>query len=272
MKVFLSWSGETSKQVASALRDWLPNVIQAIDPWMSSEDIDKGARWSSDIAKELATTKAGIICVTPDNGSGPWLNFEAGALSKTVDKEMVCPYLFRLRPSDLTGPLVQFQASEATKKDTQRLVETLNKVLQPKPLPERKLLESFEMWWEKLELTLASIKADDPPHHPIRSLDEMLQEVLSIVRDQSRTSLSILTLMSQVRSATPTFTGMYDGTFVSDGSEIWGIPNLIYGKPRNVPVLSMLQFPHHGLVKPDETPNNPGDGTTADPEAPQKDE
>src|ERR1700722_16316228 len=105
MKVFLSWSGETSKRVATTLRDWLPNVIQAIDPWMSSEDIAKGARWSSKIATELATTNAGIVCVTPDNSGAPWLNFEASALSKSVEKEMVCPYLFRMKPSDVTGPL-----------------------------------------------------------------------------------------------------------------------------------------------------------------------
>jgi hypothetical protein len=53
MKVFLSWSGELSHKVAITFRDWLPSVIQSIVPYVSSEDIDKGARWSTDIAKEL---------------------------------------------------------------------------------------------------------------------------------------------------------------------------------------------------------------------------
>ena len=30
-----------------------PPVIQSLEPYVSSEDIDKGARWSTDIAKEL---------------------------------------------------------------------------------------------------------------------------------------------------------------------------------------------------------------------------
>jgi len=188
MKVFLSWSGETSKHVATVLRDWLQNVIQAIDPWISSEDIPKGARWSSKIASELATTNAGIICVTPDNSGAPWLNFEAGALSKSVDKEMVCPYLFKMKPSDLTGPLTEFQLSQANKEDTRRLIGTLNKAATPKPLPDTKLTEAFEMWWPKLEKGLESIPLSVPTTKNSRSPESLLEEVLDIVRDQARES------------------------------------------------------------------------------------
>jgi len=94
MKVFLSWSGDLSHKVALTLRDWLPSVIQSIEPYVSSEDIDKGARWSTDIASELADSSYGILCVTKENLHAPWLTFEAGALSKTMDKSYVshcCP-------------------------------------------------------------------------------------------------------------------------------------------------------------------------------------
>ena len=64
VKVFISWSGDTSLKVAQLLRDWLPYVINAIEPYVSSEDIDKGARWSTDIAKELEDSTFGILCVT----------------------------------------------------------------------------------------------------------------------------------------------------------------------------------------------------------------
>lgn len=44
MKVFLSWSGERSRLVATALHEWLPQVINAVEPFISS-NIDAGARW-----------------------------------------------------------------------------------------------------------------------------------------------------------------------------------------------------------------------------------
>ena len=86
MKVFISWSGERSRSIAEALREWLPDVIQAVKPWLSAEDIDKGARWSSDLAHELEDAHVGVICLTPENLEEPWIHFEAGALSKTTRK------------------------------------------------------------------------------------------------------------------------------------------------------------------------------------------
>ena len=42
MRVFISWSGERSKRVALTLHTWLPDVIQAIEPWMSRRDLGAG--------------------------------------------------------------------------------------------------------------------------------------------------------------------------------------------------------------------------------------
>ncbi|MCL2483300.1 MAG: toll/interleukin-1 receptor domain-containing protein [Propionibacteriaceae bacterium] len=101
MKVFISWSGPLSKKVAQVLKDWIPSVIQAIEPFLSSEDIEKGNRWNTDIARELQESTFGIICVTLENLSAEWLNFEAGALSKTIENTHVAPFLLDVRPSDL---------------------------------------------------------------------------------------------------------------------------------------------------------------------------
>ena len=142
MNIFISWSGPTSKAVAEALRDWLKLVIQALDPWISP-DIEKGARWSAELAAQLGNAKTGIICLTPDNLEVPWILFEAGALSKTLENTYVCPYLFRVEPANLKGPLAQFQATRAEKEETRKLMHTVNRALKEDGLAEPLLNRAF---------------------------------------------------------------------------------------------------------------------------------
>src|SRR5437868_11508525 len=59
MKVFISWSGPLSKAVAELLKDWIKCVLQATEPFLSSEDIDKGAQWSGALNDQLAATDFG---------------------------------------------------------------------------------------------------------------------------------------------------------------------------------------------------------------------
>ena len=100
MNVFISWSGPISLQFATVLRDWLPDVIQAIKPWVSTEDIDKGTVWNAELSGQLSNVRFGIICVTPENASSPWLAFEAGAMSvnKGIGKQHVAPVLLGIEP------------------------------------------------------------------------------------------------------------------------------------------------------------------------------
>src|SRR5436309_1943241 len=92
MKVFLSWSGDRSRQMAAALRDWLPGVRQSMEPWLSVEDTPLGSRWASDIARVLQDVDVGILCLIPENLNSPWLLYEAGALSKRLEGSLLCPY------------------------------------------------------------------------------------------------------------------------------------------------------------------------------------
>jgi len=67
MKLFVSWSGDRSKDLASALKHWLPDVFPGLQVWMSDHDIDAGARWGAELEKEIGECKLGIICLTPES-------------------------------------------------------------------------------------------------------------------------------------------------------------------------------------------------------------
>ena len=68
----------------------------------------------------------------------------------------VCPYLLDFEPSELTGPLAQFQAAVASKQDTLELLRDVDNAME-KQLSEDQLVETFEEWWPKLEADLANI-------------------------------------------------------------------------------------------------------------------
>jgi len=180
MRIFLSWSGETSKLVAEALRDWLPNVIQSIEPWLSSEDIPIGASWFNEIQKRLENSTVGIVCLTRENLSANWLHFEAGALSK--QGVQIVPYLLDLTPSEISGPLSQFQCAQATLEDTSRLVKHLNEGIS-NPVPEQVLQRAFELHWPRLQNRLDEIRRVIPQVEPDRSLDEKIDEMLVLLRE-----------------------------------------------------------------------------------------
>ena len=160
MKIFLSWSGEFSLEVALAFQDWLPSVIHSLDPWVSSEDINKGERWGNQLATELETTLFGIICVDSTNFNSKWLNFEAGALSKSVDHSSVAPFLFNISPTDLKGPLTQFQCTRFEKQDIKKLIHSINNKLLD-PVEKDRLNKTFDSCWTNFNDRLRKIEVKE---------------------------------------------------------------------------------------------------------------
>jgi len=185
MKVFISWSGQLSKELAEVLKNWIPKVIQAAKPFYSPHDISKGSRWSNDISKELDDTKVGLICLTQDNLESPWIMFEAGALSKNVDNSKVCPILFNVDTSQIVGPLTQFQATtKFSKEEIYKTVLMLNEELGELKLKSSDLDDQFEMWWPRLKENVEKILSNTQPVTKTekRPTEDILEEILQLTR------------------------------------------------------------------------------------------
>lgn len=162
MKVFLSWSGNTSHRIAEKLHKWLPMVIQKVEPYISTE-IEKGTRWGTDIAEELEKSSFGLACVTSENKDAPWLLFEAGALSKSVAEGKLAPLLFGLDQSDIQkSPLTQFQMTKFERDEFLRLLRSINDSIDG-PLDAGILESLFNALWPDLEKEIDAILKSAAP-------------------------------------------------------------------------------------------------------------
>ncbi len=154
---------------------------------MSAEDIGAGSRWSRDIEQQLQHTNYGIICLTRSNASAPWVNFEAGAIAKSVENSLVCPYLLDLESSQIPrGPLNLFQAKTANQAETWELLQSINGAMENGSLNEQQLRRTFDRWWPDLEDILTNLPEEDEDAVEVASEEQVMAEVLDTVRTISR--------------------------------------------------------------------------------------
>ena len=192
MQVFISWSGERSRLVAELLNDWLSNVIQHLKTWYSPT-MDRGTVWFNDIFNALAESSTGIICLTKENLNNPWILFESGAIAKGVTSNRVYTLTIDIEPEAIKPPLGQFNATKPTREDMLKLIESINKFGEREALDANKLHCAFDAFWPQFEKRFQEIidtTDAEPIPSPQRSVNEMLTEILDIVRGLARDSIS----------------------------------------------------------------------------------
>lgn len=183
MKVFISWSGELSKSVGEVLRKYLPCMIQGLDVFMSTHDLASGGRWGVELAAELDQSAFGIVCLAPDNLDAPWILFEAGALTKHLEGGACSLLIGGLKPTDVTGPLAQFQNRAFEQQEFGQLFRDINQRMTP-PLDAAQLELIFGKWWPDIEgeyQSAVSASAKGIARAP-RGTHDLVEEVLNRVR------------------------------------------------------------------------------------------
>lgn len=175
---------------------------------MSSHDIDRGAVWFSQISNELGASNQGIICLTRDNKDKPRILFEAGALAKGLTSSRVYTLLIDLKPEDVKDPLAQFNHTLPTKDDLYKLILSINRELDSRPIPDGIIRQVFEANWplfeEKFENIINETEADTPPEIQ-RPQEDILSEILNSVRGIERrvSAVEATTNSSFVKSTHP---------------------------------------------------------------------
>lgn len=126
-------------------------MIQTVDPFLSSDSIEKGSRWSTQLKSGLSSSAFGIICLTQDNLQSPWMTFEAGALSEGLSSDRVCPLLVDVEPADIQGPMGEFQGTALNKTDMFKLISTINRASDGGSVEPARLAKLFDALWPELE-------------------------------------------------------------------------------------------------------------------------
>lgn len=194
MKIFVSWSGDLSRKIAEVLKKWIPCLLQSVEVFFSPEDIEKGDNWDRTISTQLSECKYGIICLTSENTGAPWINFEAGAIAKTLDSR-VAALMIDIKPSDIRGPISRYQATKLEKDDFYQLILSINKVLEV-PLDDKILENAFKAMWSSLEIDVnhitsqfamtsnkqkKSVASDQSENAPIEEVLQLLRKQNSIL-------------------------------------------------------------------------------------------
>jgi hypothetical protein len=167
--IFICWSGDRSRRLASALQTYLPTFVPGLvgntrdTTIFMSDDIAKGTRWFDEVEKELDSADAGVVCVTREALQSGWIHFEAGALARAVRKNeqarggTLYTYLLGVQPDELTGPLGEFQSTKFEKEDTKKLCAAVVTSM-AEHSPSREQWETaFEENWTKFEDAVKAI-------------------------------------------------------------------------------------------------------------------
>lgn len=190
MRIFASWSGQPSREVAVLLKNWIPNVLQEVDVYVSSQDIAKGERWLHNVNDNLQDHDFGFSILTPNNVSAPWILFEAGALAKSLKSRLV-PLLCGLNTIDLPNhPLTQFQYVLVPEHDEMlRLLSDVNAAC-ARPLPDERLKATFEKWYpdfqaayKQIDLTSKRKVKPDVDQAPAELVAQGLSDLRREMRD-----------------------------------------------------------------------------------------
>jgi hypothetical protein len=190
MRLFLSWSGERSRRLAQEFHQWIGDVIQTCEPWLSSDDVEKGTRWFGEISTSIAESNFGVIFLTQENKNRPWLLFEAGALAKNMEESRVFTLLVDLDNADIDQPLASFNHTKVEKEDLFLMVREINAKVSTPPLSDQNLRRSFDRLWPELHkkyLEILKETASVAAVKPVkRDSSEMLSEILETTRGFAR--------------------------------------------------------------------------------------
>lgn len=190
-KVFISWSKQPTDDLAIALKELLLHMFDNVEPFVSKE-IDAGVLSIPEIFNALSGSEFAFLLVTRKNQREQWLNFEAGALAKAIadgGDMRVVPLLVDFESIGQLdgGPIANLQARLLAETELLAVVDMLARLVGVDAATVR---SRWDAAWSRFAAVLKDVQtnlAEDEEQHPEpeRSAEDMLAEVLALVRGQN---------------------------------------------------------------------------------------
>ncbi len=238
VKVFISWSGEASHQVAKTLRDWVPQVLQSVEPWLASSELISGQPVAKSIEGSITSADVVLLCLTRQNMLSNWTKIESAVALNA--KRPIIPVCIDFPVSDLSGMFAMYQGMTLDEAGIHRLMTALNSRLTD-PMESHKLDRLLGIWMPEIfrdlakntaganftgEGTLKLIGQKQGP--PVEDLmQKILREVQSLAAKVAEIGSSTATATPEMPTETaaePTQPTAMDRPRIFIGSSVEGLP------------------------------------------------
>lgn len=160
MKIFIGWTGKSSRGLAELLNDWLLRVIQATEPVLLNigEQSSRSHISTRDYDDDIDENYFVILCLTSQNHESHDVLFEAGVMSNLLPSNRLCGLMLDLQASDACRPLQRFPLLDTSKKDMRKLLHTINEAKGSKSISVDVLEDTFNIFWEIFEADIRQLR------------------------------------------------------------------------------------------------------------------
>lgn len=189
--VFLSWSGERSKKVAEEFQNLFKDVFDpVIDCFLSTRNIAPGARSLQILFDSLEKCNYGISFIDSENARAPWIQFEAGALSKMGEDSKVMILLLDNNTESLQGtPFSEFQYKLFNKEHIESIFDEIIKLCGQVSSRDT-FLKRFENGWDLFfknsNKILANVQNEIDMHNKekdeLNTIKKMLVDIQNLLK------------------------------------------------------------------------------------------
>jgi hypothetical protein len=186
MRIFVSWSGQEVKPVASLLSALVGTCLGSSDVFFS-DDIVPGGRPLEEIDAALIGAEAAFVLVSQSTMRAPWLNYELGSLGARIDRMRVIPILLDLSPGELISPVSQYGAmkydDEAKLLNTLRVLNANRESSSINPIT---VETTFSALWGKFVKDVKATVSTFPKSDAVPITDrEMLERIIRTLESQT---------------------------------------------------------------------------------------